>query len=267
MPRISAGAIDINYEIFGEGNPLLLIMGFAMPGTAWVPILPLLIPFKCIYFDNRGTGNSDKPEGPYSIEQMADDASHLLEALGVSKAAVFGVSMGGMIAQELAIRHPEQVEKLVLGCTMAGGPSARFPAPEVIGELMEATRMMASDPERALDTLLPLLFPESFINAHPETKQVIMAGLAMMPRTPPETADRMAAGMMAFNTFDRLERINCPVLIVHGDADILVPGENAHIMKSRLPQAELYVIPGAGHAFFAADPIAIQKRISGFLRA
>src|SRR5258708_21460453 len=124
MPLIKAGNLNLNYDTFGDGEPLLLIMGFGMAGAGWIPSLPFFSGFKSIYFDNRGTGLSDKPEGIYTVEAMADDASNLLKALGIAKAKVFGVSMGGMIAQELTLRHPEQVSKAVLGCTPAGGTTA-----------------------------------------------------------------------------------------------------------------------------------------------
>ena len=117
MPSVKAGNINLNYDTYGDGEPLLLIMGFGMSGAGWIPSLPFFNGFKSIYFDNRGTGLSDKPEGIYTVEAMADDASNLLRALGIAKAKVFGVSMGGMIAQELTLRHPEQVTKVVLGCT------------------------------------------------------------------------------------------------------------------------------------------------------
>ena len=123
MPIIKAGSINLNYDIYGSGEPLLLIMGFGMPGIAWMPLLPMLQGFQCIYFDNRGTGNSDQPQDGYTVAEMAEDTSNLLSALGIEKARVYGVSMGGMIAQELALRHPAQVTKLVLGCTTSGGPT------------------------------------------------------------------------------------------------------------------------------------------------
>jgi pimeloyl-ACP methyl ester carboxylesterase len=265
VPRIKAGAIEINYETVGQGEPLLLIMGFAMPGAAWVPILPMLNAFRCVYFDNRGTGNSDKPEGPYTIKQMADDASNLLRALDIPKAMVFGVSMGGMIAQELALAHPEQVAKLVLGCTAAGGPTAKYPAPDAMQGLMTGSALMGSNPDAGLDIVMPLLFPEPFIKARPELKQMLMAALGMMPPTPGETLVRLMTGITSFDAYDRLGRIKCPVLIVHGDADVLVPVENAHLIKSRIEQAEVYIVPGAGHAFVAADPLTVPKRIVEFL--
>jgi pimeloyl-ACP methyl ester carboxylesterase len=266
MPRIKAGSIDINYDTWGDGEPLLLIMGFGMPGIAWMPSLPMLGGFKCIYFDNRGTGFSDKPEGVYTIEQMADDASNLLSALNIPEAKVFGVSMGGMIAQELTLRHPEQVAKVVLGCTTPGGPNAKMAAPEVVTKLVEGTKLMASNPEQGLDIILPLLYPEEFAKAHPEIKQLMLAGMKMMPPTPTDSVDRTVAGIMMFNAFDRLGQIKCPVLVVHGEKDLLIPIENAQLLKSRIPQAEVFVIPNAGHAFQAADPIGIHNRIVQFLK-
>ena len=266
MPLIKAGNININYDTFGEGEPLLLIMGFGMSGAGWVPSLPFFSGFKSIYFDNRGTGLSDKPDGIYTVETMADDASNLLQALGIAKAKVFGVSMGGMIAQELTLRHPEQVTKVVLGCTMAGGTTAKMASPEILERLMTANKIMATDPEKGFDILLPAIMPPEFVAAHPEIKQMMVAGAKMMPPTPPETADRAMAGIQTFNAYDRLGQIKCPVLIVHGDKDVLVLPENAHLIKSKIPQAELYIIPGAGHAFQAADPVGIHQKIVNWLR-
>ncbi len=266
MPTVKTGSVNIHYETYGKGDPLLLIMGFAMPGAAWLPMLPFLAGFRCIYFDNRGVGQSDKPTGAYTVPEMADDASGLLKALGINRAKVFGVSMGGMIAQELALRHPEQVERLVLGCTMAGGATAKPTAPDVVERLMTGNALMASDPDRALDLILPILMPTEFIAAHPELKPMLTAAMAMEPRTPPAAIASQAAGIMQFNAYDRLPQIKCPVLIVHGDSDVLVPSENAAIIKSRLPQAEVIMIPGAGHAFQAADPVGIHQRIVSWLR-
>jgi 3-oxoadipate enol-lactonase len=266
MPIVKAGNINLSYESYGEGEPLLLIMGFGMPGGAWLPSLPFFTGFKCIYFDNRGTGLSDKPEGPYTVPDMADDASNLLRVLGIAKAKVFGVSMGGMIAQELTLRHPEQVERVVLGCTMPGGPNAKMAAPETLERLMKASKIMATDPENGFDILLPALMPPEFVAAHPEIKAMMIAGAKMMPPTPPETADRAMAGVAQFNAYDRLPQIKCPVLIVHGDTDVLVPTANAELIKSKIPQAEMYLIPGAGHAFQSADPVGIHQRITSWLK-
>jgi pimeloyl-ACP methyl ester carboxylesterase len=267
MPKIKAGAITLNYETFGSGDPLLLIMGFGMPGIAWTPVLPFLGGFRCIYFDNRGTGNSDRPEGAYTIPAMAEDAAELLTALGIEKAKVYGVSMGGMIAQELTLRHPERVEKLVLACTAAGGSTAKMAPFEVLDKLIASVRLMASKPEEALDVLIPLLYPAEFAARHPELKALMLAGLKLVPATPPETADRTVAGLIQFNTYDRLPEIKCPVLIVHGGQDRVIPPENAQIIRARIPHAEVMMLPDAGHGFWAADPIGIHQRISAWLKS
>jgi 3-oxoadipate enol-lactonase len=264
MPKIKAGSININYEIVGKGEPLLLIMGFMQPGAAWLLSLPMLKRFQCIYFDNRGTGLTDKPEGIYTIEQMADDASNLLKALNLPQVKVFGVSMGGMIAQELVLRHPEQVEKIVLGCTMPGGPNSRMAPPEIGQKLMEGSK--TKDTDKGFEVYISLLFSEDFIRTHPEIKALLKEQASILPPTPPETADRTMPGLMSFNAFDRLPQIKCPVLIVHGDQDVLVPVENAYIIKKQIPDAELYIIPGAGHMFGLVDPARIYGRIVEFLK-
>jgi pimeloyl-ACP methyl ester carboxylesterase len=189
-----------------------------------------------------------------------------MSALGIARAKVFGVSMGGMIAQELTLRHPERVAKVVLGCTMPGGPSAAMAKPEVIEQLITGNKLLASDPDKAYDIILPIVCPPDFVAAHPELKAMMLAGMKMVPPTPPETADRAMAGILQFNAYDRLGQIKCPVLIVHGEADVLVPPQNAELIKSRIPQAELYLIPGAGHAFQVADLVGIHARIVEWLK-
>jgi pimeloyl-ACP methyl ester carboxylesterase len=267
MPRIAAGKVQINYDSYGQGDPLLLIMGFGLPGIAWLPVLPFLAGFRCIYFDNRGTGNSDKPEGPYTIAQMADDASNLLVALGIDKARVYGVSMGGMIAQELVLRHPEQVEKVVLGCTMPGGVAAVRASEETYQKMGEGFVTMAANAEKALDIIMPLLFPPEFIAKHPELKPMMLAGFKMARPTPPDAIEWTSAAIVEFDAYDRLAQIKCPVMIVHGQQDVLVPAENASLIKRRIPHAEVFMIPEAGHSYAAADPVGIHARIVNWLKS
>jgi 3-oxoadipate enol-lactonase len=266
MPIVKAGALNLNYDTFGSGEPLLLIMGFGMPGIAWMPVLPLLSGFKCIYFDNRGTGMSDRPDGPYTVPEMAEDAAHLLDTLGIESAMVYGISMGGMIAQELALRYPQRVSRLVLGCTGAGGHTAVPPAEETVMSLLGAFKMIATDAEQAIDTLLPIVHTPDFIAVHPEIKQMMLLGMAAIPPTPPEVAEQTLEGIRQFDTYDRLPQLKCPVLIVHGEQDILILPANAEILKSRIPHAELQMIPNAGHNFWAENPMAVHQRIIEFLK-
>src|SRR5213080_5282891 len=144
MPDAIINGVRIHYNEAGEGEPLLLIMGYGMPGEAWLGSLPFLGGFRAIYYDNRGTGLSDRPGGPYTIVQMADDAAGLLDRLGIDDAHVYGVSMGGMIAQELALRHPEKVRSLVLGCTMCGGEHSTMCEPEILEELIAVSGGMGT---------------------------------------------------------------------------------------------------------------------------
>jgi 3-oxoadipate enol-lactonase len=241
--------------------------GFRHAGRRLGPDDPVFLRgFHCIYFDNRGTGLSDKPDGPYTVADMAEDTSALMRGIGIGSASGYGISMGGMIAQELTLRHPDQVAKLVLGCTMPGGPDAVRGSDEALLALVAASKLMSTDPDAAIEQLLPLLFTAEFVVAHPEIKQLMRLGLQLAPPTPPETADKVMAGLMEFNAYDRLHEIACPVMIIHGDQDIIVPPANAALIKRRIPHAELFMIPGAGHSYAASDPVGIHQRITGWLR-
>lgn len=267
MPQATVNGIRINYNEVGSGDPLLLIMGFGMPGEAWLGSLPFLEGFRTIYFDNRGTGQSDKPEGPYTIVQMADDAAGLLDHLGIARAHVYGVSMGGMIAQELVLRHATRIRSLVLGCTMCGGAYAKLGDPAIIDELIDVVGNMGKPDAAAwVERQLPLLFPKVWVDANPMIRELLLTAVGMMPPTPPQTAQSAMAGMFGWSTYERLPGIEAPALIVHGDADVLIPVENAYVLKDRIPGAELYVVRGAGHGYPAQDPVGVHAVVTEFMR-
>jgi len=132
MPTTNANGINLYYEVYGQGEPLLLIMGLSLNSKSWFRTLPALSEhYQVIIFDNRGVGLSDKPNTPYSIELMAEDARAVLDAAGVETAHVYGISMGGMIAQKLAIKYPERIRSLILGCTTSGGVNHVQPGADV----------------------------------------------------------------------------------------------------------------------------------------
>jgi len=267
MPDATVNGIKLHYTEVGRGDPLLLVMGFGMPGDAWLGSLPFLDGFRAIYFDNRGTGQSDKPEGPYTIPQMADDAAGLLEQLGIARAHVYGVSMGGMIAQELVLRHAGKVRSLVLGCTMCGGAYAKLGDPEVLDLLIDVVSNMGKpDPMSWVDRQLPLLFPQAWIDANPMIKDMLVMAVGMMPPTPPQTAQNAMAGMFGWSAYERLPEIAAPTLIVHGDADVIIPVENAYILKERIHGSLLHIVPGAGHGYPAQDPVGVHAVVTEFLR-
>jgi 3-oxoadipate enol-lactonase len=267
MPDAMIDGVKIHYDEAGEGAPLLLIMGYGMPGDAWLGSVPFLGGFRCIYYDNRGTGRSDRPDGPYTIVQMADDAAGLLDHLGIERAHVYGVSMGGMIAQELALRHPARVRSIVLGCTLCGGEHSRMAEPPIIEELIDVVGTMSNDTAAWVDRQLPLLFTPEWIDANPGIRDAFLMMAPMLPPTPPETAHRAMAGLLGWTSHDRLPQITAPTLIVHGDRDVLIPVENAYVLAERIPGARLHIVPGAGHGYPAQDPVGVHELVAEFFRS
>ncbi|MBM3120328.1 MAG: alpha/beta fold hydrolase, partial [Chloroflexi bacterium] len=163
MPTAKVGDINIYYESHGDGEPLLLIQGYGQYSGHWAPLIPSFSrEYRVISFDNRGTGRSDKPDIPYTMKMMADDVKRLLDAIGIDSAHVFGVSMGGMIAQEFALNHPDKLISLILGCTQCGGTEAIQPTPEALAFLFSPEVAKLSVEERARQTV-PWLWTKEFI--------------------------------------------------------------------------------------------------------
>ena len=268
MPEARIGGVGIHYSAVGEGDPLLLIMGFGMPGDAWMVSLPFLQGYRAIYFDNRGTGRSEAPEGPYTIAQMADDAAGILNHLRIDRAHVYGISMGGMIAQELALRYPRKVRSLVLGCTTCGGEHSTLGEPEVIATLFEAIQGMAgTDPQTWVDRTLPIMFPREWLAANPGIREALLTLAPLLPPTRPDTAQHAMAGIFGWTTYHRLPSLDAPTLILHGDHDVIIPVQNAYVLKERIPGAHLHIIADAGHGYPAQEPVAVHQRVIDFLRA
>jgi len=251
------------YEILGEGKPLLLIMGLGGHILDWGWILPkkLAEGRQAIAFDNRGSGRSDQPAGPYTTAQMANDTIGLLDALGVERADVFGVSMGGMIAQEIAVRHPERVDRLILGATSAGGDAQVLALPEVQAYLEPRLDLTLHE---ALWWSAPAGFPEEFIDAHPDVvERKIQANMAYPSQLFAYQAQ--LAAYRAFDIVDRISEICALTLVLTGDSDILVPPENGRILAESIPGAELHVIEGAGHLFWISHPNETFSTLVEFL--
>jgi 3-oxoadipate enol-lactonase len=158
MPTKKVGDINIYYEIHGKGEPLVLIMGYGLSSAAWSPVLPALAQkYKVITFDNRGAGKSDKPDGPYTMDMMAGDLAGLLDAIRIKAAHIFGISMGGMIAQHFALRYPERVRSLILGCTTCGGSHGVAPDAAAMAALFDFERMKNTAPQKNFRETIPLL--------------------------------------------------------------------------------------------------------------
>jgi 3-oxoadipate enol-lactonase len=251
------------FERAGQGPPLLCITGFAISCAVFEPVLPLYAErFDCITYDNRCSGRSATPIRPTSIPELAADGVALLDALGISSAHVYGVSMGGMIAQELALRFPERVRGLVLGCTSPGGPRAVRPSLRKIRALAQPTRGELLDPARGWPAAL--LFSAEFRRTRPDEVRRL---LELFTRHPPPPHGVSAHWWASFfhDTVSRLDQIRAPTLVLHGEVDAMAPVANAQLLAERIPDAELGVLPGTGHAYPLERPHESMELLTEWL--
>lgn len=230
MTIASINDIEMYYEEHGDvrNEPVLLIMGFGANAGAWAPQVPALAAqYRVIAFDNRGAGRSTQPDAPYSMEQMAADSAALLDHLGIASAHIIGASMGGMIAQEFALRYPARVRSLVLACTSPGGPHSfgYDKLLEAAPALLEAEDPSALTPEQ-MQEQLQLIFTPEFI-AHPAEGLAQMFGSALQYPARPAGVKGQTRAVLGHDTYDRLPGITAPTLVIAGDADELVDARNS----------------------------------------
>jgi pimeloyl-ACP methyl ester carboxylesterase len=249
MALARVGDIELDYERTGSGPPLLAIMGMSGTALHWgEPFLePLREHFEVIVYDHRGVGSSSRLDGtPLSTAQMAEDAAGLLEALELHSAHVLGISMGGMIAQELALGHPERVRTLTLGCTYCGGEGSSLAGPDVAQRLTEA--MLSGDRDRALRVGWEINVSPQFA-ADDEAYAAFVAGAMRRAVAVPVIMAQMQA-CIAHDTKDRLGEIELPTLVIHGTVDQMLPVANGRMIAGLIPGAELELLDGVGHMFF-----------------
>lgn len=266
MPTVKVGDINIYYETQGEGEALVLIMGYGGSSGQWFRQIPGLSQEYCVVaFDNRGTGRSDKPDISYTMEMMAGDIAGLLDAIGIDAAHVYGVSMGGMLAQEFALRYPERVIGLILGCTTCGGSHSIMPDAEAMTLLFDMERAQRLTPEERARELFPFLCSQEFIDNNPDIMEQFVAKV-MEYITPLHGYTRQAEAIMGHDTYERLPNIKSPTLVISGDADRIVPVENSKLLTSRIPDAQLLILEKMGHGFFVEAVDVASKAIIDFLR-
>lgn len=265
MPLSKVGDINIYYEIHGKGDPLLLIMGYGSNSGHWHAIMDrLAAQHRVIIFDNRGTGRSDKPDIPYTAQMLVGDVAGLLDNLDIAKTDVFGVSMGGMIAQEFALSYSERVNALILGCTSCGGPQAVPSSKEAVDFLFNAEINKLSIEERALATI-PWLWNPEFTKKHPEAVTQYVAVTAEHP-TPAYAYICQANFIITFSSYDRLPGLKAHTLVICGSKDRLISPENSRILASRIPNTELAVIENGGHGFITDSADQASQIILTFLK-
>jgi pimeloyl-ACP methyl ester carboxylesterase len=261
-----ANGARLYYEVYGEGESLLLIMGLGANHLSWAAQVPVYArEFRVIVFDNRGTGQSDFPEGvDCTIPLLADDAAALLDALGIDAAHVYGVSMGGMIAQEMALRHPEKVRSLILGATSPGGSHAVAPDAQALRSLIE----QGSAVDRVVSpAILEVLFSPDYLAEHGSE---LLQRFQRMGDYPPTSGEAYTAQLQAaarHDTYDRLPDIAAPTLVLHGTDDPLLPAGNARILAERIPGAKLVLFEGARHAYIMEKQGEADAAVLDFLRA
>ncbi|HZD81078.1 MAG TPA: alpha/beta fold hydrolase [Actinomycetota bacterium] len=238
------------YEVHGDPrrSPLVLLEGLGGDVAGWASSLPLLAAeLFVVAYDLRGNGGSDPPTGPLEMGTFIEDTVALLDELGVERAHVLGISLGGMVAQELALGHPERVRALVLGATHAGGHHV----------IPSAYRAPKGDPSLALVS-------EGFAAEHPQQLRERWRGRRRAGV--PGAARRQREAIRGFDTYDRLPRITAPTLVIHGTGDRMIDSRNAEVLASRIAGAELVLLKGAGHVFHWEQPERVDMVVLDFLR-
>jgi 3-oxoadipate enol-lactonase len=256
---VDATGRKIAYDEVTPANPkgtILLLTGLASKRLGWFNQLEEFgKTYRTIALDHREIGDSDATGAPYTIKDQADDAAAVLRALEIERAHVVGISMGGFISLELALRHPEMVQSLVLVATSAGGTSHVAPGPAMLGMLMNREPLPPAELARKN---YRMIMAANYVSAHPETLDIIARIAEYRPITP-DAYVRQLQSAMTHSAADRLHQIKVPTLVVHGDADPLVPYANGQFLAQNIPGARLITYSDTGH-------IPIMERAADFNR-
>ncbi len=264
MPTITVNEIEMYYETTGspDAPPLLLITGLTGYADDWFAQVPALQDdFYVITFDNRGAGRSSQPGPGYTMIDMANDTAALLDALHVPQTFVFGVSMGGMIALNLAVHHPQKVQKLALGCTMAGGLAAVVPDQKVLFAL---TAPSSGDRQQDFYNNAWFLLAADTVENDPQ----LLGKLAEVAAVNPQTLTGFIGQFQAISTHDvtgALADLTIPTLVMHGDSDLLVPPENGRFLAEQIPAAELKIYAQRRPSILCGASNGRKRRLARFL--
>jgi 3-oxoadipate enol-lactonase len=262
MPTASIGNCVIYYGLIGQGKPLVMIRGVSSNADHWYANIPVLEKhYRLLVFDNRGIARSSDPQGPYTILDMARDTVGLMDAVGIEKAHVLGLSMGGMIAQEIAISFPDRVDKLILVVTHCGGSKHVKATPEVQRLFSDLIELGTNEARTAAGACL---FTRESLEKRPEIVQRYAEVSAKFP-VPPEILKKQWQAVGQFDAWSRLPRIAAQTLVMAGDQDALIPPENSRILAERISQSQLAIIKGGGHQVLIEQPEACHQAILKFL--
>jgi len=252
MPSVDAGGTELYYERSGKGEPLLLIQGMSATHVTWGrSFLEELEPsFECVVFDNRGIGLSGPAEAPFTIADMAADTAGLLDALGLETAHVVGISMGGMIAQELALAHPERIRTLTLGATYCGGPDGALMTRD--DQQMLGSAFASREPEQVHRAMWEINLSPGF--RADDFRFAAFSEMARAFRAPLPVIVQQMRACGGHDTSARLGEISLATLVIHGDEDRLLAPANGRQIAARIPGAQLEMLAGVGHMFWWEQP-------------
>ena len=257
--------VRLAYEVRGEGDTLLFIQGLGYDRAGFGPLPHLLAEdFRVVVFDNRGVGDSDVPEGPYSVPQLAEDAVAVLDAVGAETAYVLGVSLGGFVAQELALAHPERVRKLVLVSTAAGSVPPSYPMPQRGVDAF--TQFPTMEREAGLRLMVENSLGDHGVQKRPELVEEIYR-YRLEHAGPLAGWQAQAYAGATFDAYDRIPAIAAPTLVVHASADTVVDARNGALLAERIPGARLHVVPDRGHLVMWEEGEMLAPVVREFLES
>lgn len=260
------GSVGIGYETIetaGRRVPwLVLIHGLGYARWGWEPVVdPLAERFRLVLIDNRGIGTSDVPPGPYDTATMSNDVLAVLDELGLTRVHLVGTSLGGMIAQQVVLRAPERIDRLVLVCTTPGGEVAH-PLPQATLELI--ARMPQLAPEEALTLAVRNALADQAAAERPDVVERILHHRRTVPQDPAGWSAQAAAGT-GHALGHAVAAISHPTLVLHGDQDRVVDVRNAGVLGELIPDCRVVVLPGLGHLLFWDDPGRFVAEVITFL--
>ena len=270
MPYAKLDGITLYYEVHGnKGSPLLMIHGLGCSIADWSRglIRSLSTEHVVVIFDNRGTGQSHKPTDPFTMADLARDSIGILDTLQIDWAHIFGCSLGGMIAQHVALNYPTRVQTLILACTSSvwGHPKFVAPTEEVVAQL---ARPSSGDRAQDIREGWQILHPPAFLESRRDwLEQELQKLLDLKYPITPDYARELQIGavLSSHNTYDKLSQILCPTLVQTGTADILIPPENSRILADRIPKSQLIEYPDQGHGFLGPCEEQVAQDILDFL--
>jgi pimeloyl-ACP methyl ester carboxylesterase len=261
MPKVRVKDIEMYYEIHGSGDPVVLIAGLTGTTKNWELQVPELEKhYRVLVFDNRGVGYTDKPDMPYSTRMFADDASGLMDKLGIAKAHIVGASMGGAIAQEFALNYPERVRSLTLSCTFHKADRYLMRILKVWREIAEKAGTIT-----LMKEIIPWVFTREFYEAHEKEIEEVEKERIENPQ-PLRAFLNQCTACENHNTEGRLSKIKAPTLVIVGRDDLLTPPSFSEVIAKSIPGSELVVLGNSGHAFWTEVVDEAHKALFSFLK-